>query len=65
LGATFAVQTVAAMVMFGVAVVAPVAAPDIGVDATLIGTFTGIAYASGLGRIVDGGADGSLWGHQN
>jgi hypothetical protein len=53
------------MVMFGVAVVAPVAAPDIGVDATLIGTFTGIAYASGLGRIVDGGADGSLWGHQN
>lgn len=35
--------------MFGVAVVAPVAAPDICVDATLIGTFTGIAYASGLG----------------
>jgi hypothetical protein len=47
LAATFAVQTVAAM--FGLAVVASVAAPGIGVNATLIGTFTGIAYASGWG----------------
>ena len=49
LAATFAVQTMAAMSMFSVSVVAPVAAMDIGVDATMIGTFTGIAYASGLG----------------
>lgn len=46
--ATFAVQTLAATAMFGVSVVASVAAPEIGVDATLIGTFTAIAYASGL-----------------
>lgn len=46
--ATFSVQTLAAMAMFGVSVVAPVAAPEIGVDPALIGTFTAMAYASGL-----------------
>ena len=46
--ATFTVQTMAAMALFGVAVIAPVAAPDIGVDATLIGTFTAITYAFGM-----------------
>lgn len=59
LTATFAVQTIAAMAMFGVSVVAPVAAADIGVEATLIGAFTGLAYGSGLvigllsGRLAD------------
>ncbi len=59
LAATFAVQTIAAMAMFGVSVIAPVAAADIGVDAILIGTFTGLAYGSGLvvgllsGRLAD------------
>jgi len=59
LAATFVVQTLAAMAMFGVSVVAPVAAPDIGVEATLVGAFTGIAYGSGLavgllsGRLAD------------
>ncbi len=45
LAGTFAVQTMASMSMFGVAVIAPAAAPDIGVAATSIGTFTAIAYA--------------------
>ena len=59
LAATFVVQTTAAMAMFGVSVLAPVAAPDIGVEATLVGVFTGIAYGSGLavgllsGRLAD------------
>ena len=59
LTATFAVQTIAAMAMFGVSVIAPVAASDIGVNATLVGAFTGIAYGSGLvvgllsGRLAD------------
>jgi len=59
LAATFAVQTIAAMAMFGVSVIAPVAAADIGVNATLIGAFTGLAYGSGLvvgllsGRLAD------------
>ena len=48
LAATFAVQTMAAMVLFGVTVIAPAAAPDIGVEATLIGTFTSIAYGFGM-----------------
>ena len=48
LAATFAVQTMAAMVLFGVTVIAPAAAPDIGVEATLIGTFTAIAYGFGM-----------------
>ena len=53
--ATSGVQITAALTMFGVAVVAPVAAPDIGVDATLIGTFTAIAYGSGmLGGLLTG-----------
>ncbi|MCG8548041.1 MAG: MFS transporter, partial [Alphaproteobacteria bacterium] len=46
LAATFAVQTLASMVLFGVAVIAPVAAPDFGVDANLIGTYTAIAYGA-------------------
>lgn len=46
--ATSGIQVAASLTMFGVAVVAPVAAPDIGVDATLIGPFTAIAYGSGL-----------------
>ena len=46
--ATSGVQVAASLTMFGVAVVAPVAAPDIGVDATLIGPFTAIAYGSGV-----------------
>ncbi len=45
--ATFSVQMLASMAMFGVAVIAPVAAPAIGVDATLIGSFTAFAYACG------------------
>ena len=48
LAATFAVQTMAAMVLFGVTVIAPAAAPDIGVEVTLIGTFTSIAYGFGM-----------------
>ncbi len=47
LAGTFAVQTIVSMAMFGVAVVAPVAAEDIGVNAELIGSFTAIAYAVG------------------
>ena len=46
--ATSGVQIAASLTMFGVAVVAPVAAPEIGVDATLIGPFTAIAYGSGI-----------------
>ncbi|NKB58733.1 MAG: MFS transporter [Alphaproteobacteria bacterium] len=46
--ATSSVQIMASLTMFGVAVIAPVAAPDIGVEATLIGTFTAIAYGSGM-----------------
>ena len=45
---TFGIQTLAATAMFGVSVVAPAAAPDIGVEATHVGTFTAIAYGSGL-----------------
>lgn len=48
LAATFAVQTLASMSMFGVSVVAPVAAPEIGVPATLVGVFTAVAYGAGL-----------------
>lgn len=44
LAGTFAVQTLVSMAMFGVAVVAPVAAPAIGVEAEWIGTFSAIAY---------------------
>jgi MFS family permease len=55
LAATSAVQVMASLTMFGVAVIAPVAAPDIGVEATLIGTFTAIAYGSGiLGGLLTG-----------
>ena len=46
--ATFSVQTTAAVALFGVAVIAPAAAPDIGVDANLIGTFSAIAYGTGM-----------------
>ncbi len=53
--ATSGVQITASLTMFGVAVIAPVAAPDIGVEATLIGTFTAIAYGSGmLGGLLTG-----------
>lgn len=53
--ATFSIQTVAAVALFGVAVIAPVAAPDIGVDPTLIGTFSAIVYAAGmLGGLLTG-----------
>ena len=48
LAATFAVQTMAATVLFGVSVIAPVAAPEIGVEATLIGVFTAIVYGFGM-----------------
>jgi len=48
LAGTFSIQTLAAAAMFGVSVVAPAAAPDIGVEATHVGTFTAIAYGSGL-----------------
>jgi MFS family permease len=47
LAGTFAVQTMVSLAMFGVPVIAPVAAPDIGVKAELIGTFTAIAYLAG------------------
>ena len=46
--ATSSVQVTASLTMFGVAVIAPVAAPDIGVEATLIGAFTAIAYGFGM-----------------
>ncbi|MFY0611517.1 MAG: hypothetical protein JXQ99_08350 [Hyphomicrobiaceae bacterium] len=48
LAGTFAVQTMVSMAMFGVAVIAPVAAPAIGVKAELIGTFSAIAYGVGM-----------------
>ncbi len=48
LAGTFAVQTIVSLAMFGVAVIAPVAARDIGVRAELIGTFTASAYAAGM-----------------
>lgn len=48
LAATFAVQTMAAAVLFGVTVIAPVAAPAIGVEATFIGVFTAIVYGFGM-----------------
>lgn len=46
--ATFSIQTVAAVALFGISVIAPAAAPDIGVDATLIGVFSAIVYGSGM-----------------
>jgi MFS family permease len=46
--ATTMVQILASMTMFGVSVIAPVAALDIGVPATLIGVFTSIAFGSGM-----------------
>ncbi|MGI9422661.1 MAG: MFS transporter [Hyphomicrobiaceae bacterium] len=48
LAGTFAVQTLVSMAMFGVAVIAPVAAPSISVKAELIGTFSAIAYGIGM-----------------
>ncbi|MDH3670849.1 MAG: MFS transporter [Gammaproteobacteria bacterium] len=42
--AMLAVLTIGSMAQFAVAVVAPEAAPDIGVDATYIGVFTAIVY---------------------
>ena len=45
---TFAVQTLVSMAMFGIAVIAPVAAPVIGVNAELIGTVLAIAYGVGM-----------------
>ncbi len=48
LAGTFAIQTLVSMAMFGVAVIAPVAAPAIGVKAELIGTFSAIAYSVGM-----------------
>lgn len=53
--ATFSIQTVAAVALFGISVIAPAAAPDIGVDATLIGVFSAIVYGSGMaGGLVTG-----------
>ena len=46
--ATSSLQVMVSLTMFGVAVIAPVAAPDIGVKATLIGTFIAIAYGAGM-----------------
>lgn len=46
--ATSSLQIMVSLTMFGVAVIAPVAAPDIGVKPTLIGTFTAIAYGFGM-----------------
>ena len=46
--ATSSLQVMVSLTMFGVAVIAPVAAPDIGVEATLIGTFIAIAYGAGM-----------------
>ena len=60
LAGTFAVQTVVSMAMFGVAVIAPVAAPEIGVQAELIGTFSAIAYGFGM---LAGLMTGALAGH--
>lgn len=48
LAGTFAIQTMVSMAMFGIAVIAPVAAPAIGVKAELIGTFSAIAYGIGM-----------------
>lgn len=47
-GSMLAVLAMTSMAMVSVAVVAPEAAPDIGVDATYIGAFTSIAYASAM-----------------
>lgn len=53
--ATTGVQVAASLTTFGVAVIASEAAPDIGLPATLIGTFTAIVYASGmLGGLMTG-----------
>ena len=46
--ATSSLQVMVSLTMFGVAVIAPVAAPDIGVEANLIGTFIAIAYGAGM-----------------
>jgi MFS family permease len=46
--ATSAVQAAASLTMFSVAVVAAVAAPEIGVQATSIGTFMAIAYGAAM-----------------
>ena len=55
LAATSGVQVSASLTMFGVAVIAPAAAPDIGVETTLIGVFTAIAYGAGmLGGLLTG-----------
>jgi len=62
LAATFMVQTMASMSMFGVAVIAPVAAPEIGVDATLIGVFTSIAFSFGMLTGLPTGALASRYG---
>lgn len=48
LAATFGVQTMASLSMFAVAVLAPAAAPDIGVDTKLVGAFTAIAHLFGM-----------------
>lgn len=48
LAATLGVQTMASLSMFAVAVLAPAAATDIGVDAKLVGVFTAIAHLFGM-----------------
>ena len=60
--ATSSLQVMVSLTMFGVAVIAPVAAPDIGVEATLIGTFTAIAYGAGISAaFLTGALFLSLW----
>ncbi len=57
LSSMLAVQTMTSMAVFTVAVFAPAAAADIGVDATYIGAFTSIAYSVAM---VAGLAAGAL-----
>jgi len=48
LAGTFAIQIVVSGAMFGVAVITPVAAPDVGVTPTLIGAYMAVAYGIGM-----------------
>jgi MFS family permease len=56
LAATLAIQALVAMAMLTPSVVAPLAAPDIGVAATQTGTFMGIAYAAACLASLSSGA---------
>lgn len=55
LAATTAVQALVAMSLVAVAVLAPAAAPDVGVSASLVGLFVAMAYgAAMIGSVISG-----------